>query len=113
MKSQRDNSGKDMSHKDKSYTQQIIARERIKKLFEQADLSFKEHPDLSSRYVVLSRKLSTRYKVKFTKEQKKMFCKNCNAYLRNGVNSMTRLAHGKIVQTCLECKAVKRILYKK
>jgi len=108
MKLQRDN-----FRKDKSFNQQEIASDRIRKLFEQAELSFTEHPELSKRYVVLARKLSTRYKVKFTREQKKFFCKNCNAYLKNGVNSRIRLEHGKIVQTCLECKGVRRFVYKK
>jgi len=48
------------SNRDKSFNQQKIAFERIEKLFEQAALSFKEHPDLSKRYVALARKLSTR-----------------------------------------------------
>jgi ribonuclease P protein subunit RPR2 len=108
MKSQRDN-----SRKDKSFNQQNIAIDRIRKLFEQAELSFEEHPELSKRYVVLARKLSTRYKVKFTKDQKKMFCKDCDSYLKNGINSRVRLEHGRIVQTCLDCKAVKRTVYKK
>jgi len=99
--------------RDKSFNQETIALDRIKKLFSEAELSFKEHPELSKRYVVLARKLSTRYKVKFTKEQKKLFCKNCDAYLKTGINSRTRLEHGKIVQTCLECKHVKRMVYKK
>jgi ribonuclease P protein subunit RPR2 len=108
MKSQRYN-----SHRDKSFNQQNIASDRIRKLFEQAELSFKEHPELSKRYVVLARKLSTRYKVRFTVGQKKLFCKKCNSYLKNGINSRIRLEHGKIVQTCLECKEVRRIVYKK
>jgi ribonuclease P protein subunit RPR2 len=92
---------------------QRIAFERIVKLFDQAEEIFREHPELSKRYVVLARKLSTRYKVRFTPVQKKLFCKNCNAYLKVGVNSRTRLEKGKLVQTCLECKAVKRMVYKK
>jgi ribonuclease P protein subunit RPR2 len=102
-----------MTYKDKSFAQQKIALERITKLFEQAELSFKEHPELSSRYVVLARKLSTRYKVKFTSGQKRMFCKKCDAYLKNSINSRVRLVHGRLVLTCLECKNVRRMLYKK
>ena len=112
MKSQRDNLRRG-NNRDKSFNQQDIARDRIKKLFEQAEISFKEHPELSRRYVVLARKLSTRYKTKFSQNQKRLFCKKCNAYLKNGMNSMIRLTHGKIVHTCLECKDVKRMVYKK
>jgi ribonuclease P protein subunit RPR2 len=104
---------KDNSSRDKSFNQQEIAKDRIKKLFEQAEVSFKEYPELSKRYVILCRKLSTRYKVRLSSEQKKLFCKNCNAYLKNSINSRIRLEHGKIVQTCLECKNVRRMVYKK
>jgi ribonuclease P protein subunit RPR2 len=92
---------------------QRIAAERIIKLFSQAEDSFREHPELSKRYVVLARKLSTRYKVRLTPSQKRLFCKNCNSYLKNGINCRVRLERGKLVQTCLECKSVKRTVYKK
>jgi len=101
------------TNRDKSFSQQKIAYERIGKLFEQADSLFKEHPELSKRYVILARKLSTRYKMRFTPEQKRLFCKKCDAYLKIGVNSRVRLVHGKRVQTCLECMAVRRMVYKK
>ena len=97
----------------KPISHQRIALERIDKLFFQADSNFKERPELSKRYVEMARRLSTKYKVKFTTEQKRMSCKKCNAYLKNGVNSRVRLEHGKLVQTCLECKHVRRIPYKK
>ncbi|HYD03557.1 MAG TPA: ribonuclease P [Alphaproteobacteria bacterium] len=86
---------------------------RISKLFSEAEVMFKDHPELSKRYVVLARKLSTRYKVKFTSAQKKLFCKKCNSYLKNGINSRVRLTSGKLVQTCLVCNAVKRMDYRK
>ncbi|MGV8172403.1 MAG: ribonuclease P protein component 4 [Candidatus Woesearchaeota archaeon] len=92
---------------------QRIASERILKLFEQAELSFKEHPELSKRYIELARRLSTRYKIKFNSEQKNASCKKCNAYLKDGVNSRIRLVHGKRVRTCLSCKSVRRMVYKK
>jgi ribonuclease P protein subunit RPR2 len=111
MQSQRDN--RNAFRKDKSFNQQTIALERINKLFVEAESSFKEHPELSKRYISLARKLSTRYKVKFTKDQKKLFCKKCDSYLKIGVNSRVRLEHGKLVQTCLECKGVRRTVYKK
>ena len=101
------------NYRDKSFTQETLVHERIDKLFSEAESAFKEHPDLSKRYMVLARKLSTRYKVKFSVDQKKMFCKNCNAYLKTGVNSRIRLSGGKLVRTCLECNAVKRMNYKK
>jgi ribonuclease P protein subunit RPR2 len=102
-----------MKYKDKSYHQQSLAQERIVKLFNEAQNSFEEYPELSKRYVILAKKLSTRYKVRFTTNQKNLFCKNCNSFFKNGINVRIRLEHGVIVQTCLICNAVKRISYKK
>jgi len=102
-----------MAYKDKTFNQQKLALERIARLFIEAESNFREYPELSRRYMVLAEKLSTRYKVRLTKEQKGMFCKNCHAYLKNGINLRTRLSNGKKVSTCLECKAVKRMDYRK
>ena len=101
------------SNRDKSFNQQKIACERIEKLFEQAEEVFKEHPKLSNRYVALARKLSTRYKVRFTAEQKRKSCKKCDSYLKNGVTSRVRLTKGKMVLTCLVCGNARRLIYKK
>jgi len=102
-----------MRYKDKSYNQQNLAIDRIIKLFNEAESSFRDHPELSKRYVFLARKLSTRYKVRFTSDQKRLFCKKCNSYLKNGINVRTRLEHGVIAQSCLECNSIKRISYGK
>lgn len=101
------------SYRDKSLMQKNLAVDRIGKLFIQAEDFFKEHPELSRRYVEMARKLATRYKVRFTSQQKRASCKRCNAYLKEGVNSRIRLEKGRIVQTCLECKNVRRTKYKK
>jgi ribonuclease P protein subunit RPR2 len=90
-----------------------IVKERIEKLFLNAKEQFSENtPEsiaLSKRYIVLARKLSTRYKVKFTSDQKKLFCKKCNSYLKIGSNSKVRISNNNIVQSCLLCKNVRRI----
>ena len=64
-----------MRYKDKSHIQQTLALDRIAKLFSQAESSFSTYPKLSQRYMILARKLSTRYKVRLTRDQKKLFCK--------------------------------------
>jgi ribonuclease P protein subunit RPR2 len=90
---------------------QRIALERVGKLFAQAEESFKEHPELSKRYIALARRIATRYKVRLTVAQKRLFCKKCNAYLKNGINSRARLSRGTLVVTCLECKNIRRMNY--
>jgi ribonuclease P protein subunit RPR2 len=97
----------------KPISHERIAKERIAELFRQADEQFKDYPELSRRYVKLARKIAMKYRVRFTKEQKRMFCKACDAYLKQGKNSTIRLQHGKLVLRCSECGFVRRFVYKK
>jgi ribonuclease P protein subunit RPR2 len=94
----------------KPISQQKIALKRIEELFHQAN----EQDDrvLCKRYVVLARKISQKYKVRLTKEQKLLFCRKCNAYLRQGKNSKIRLTKGLRSLKCLECGYVRRMRYK-
>lgn len=100
-------------HKKKPEQLTNIAKERITKLFQEAETMFKEHPELSKRYMGLARKIAMKYKVKFTKEQKLKFCKKCNAYLKPGINSTRRLNKGILVIRCNECNHLRRAVYKK
>ena len=95
-------------HKKKSENFKEIARERIKILFEQADLRFKENADLSDRYVFLARKIAMKYKVKIPRELKRRFCKHCFKFLVPGVNSRVRNTNGKMVIYCFSCKKYMR-----
>jgi len=97
----------------KPVSHERIAKERIAELFRQADEAFFEHPELSRRYVVLARKIAMKFRVKFSKDQKRLFCKKCDAYLKQGKNSTTRLVKGKIVIRCSECGNVRRFVYRK
>jgi ribonuclease P protein subunit RPR2 len=96
----------------KPISHQRIAKERIVELFNQAEQQFKEYPELSRRYVVLARKIAMKFKIRFSRDQKKLFCKNCNAYLKQGVNSSIRLVNGHIVLRCKECGNVRRFVYR-
>ncbi len=91
---------------------QDVAEKRIAELFLQAGQIFPKDPLLSNRYVKLARKLSTKYKVAFSKAQKIRFCKVCGAFLVHGKNARIRLSKGNIVVSCGICKAVKRFKYK-
>ena len=90
-----------------------IAKERIEILFSLAEKEFKKYPDRSRRYVELARKISLRYNVRLPKEQKRVFCKNCNSLLKP---SMTKVRLDKSTKTvnvqCLNCKKVYRYPYK-
>lgn len=91
----------------------LIVKERIARLFSLAEQNFPLHPERSKRYARIARRLSTRYLVRFSPEQKKQFCKKCSSFLFIGKNAGVRLRDGKIEQKCLECGNVKRTPFKK
>jgi len=89
-----------------------VAKDHVAMLLHEAEKNFGEYPMVSKRQVELARKMAMKYRVRFTHEQKRMFCKKCNAFLRQGINSSVRLEHGKIVLRCKECGFVRRWMYK-
>ena len=95
--------------------QQDIARERISILFGLAEKEFKEHRERSQRYIQLARKIGMRYNVKIPENLKGSFCKNCNSYLKPGVNCRIRTnpAQKAIIIKCLECGKIARHPYRK
>lgn len=99
-------------HKKKSEEFQLIAKERIKKLFEQAVEMFSTDSKLSDRYIELARKIAMKYKVKLTSAQKRMFCKHCYSFLMPGKNCTVRLTGKTITYSCKKCKKFIRIGYK-
>ena len=103
---------KKRSNRYKKKSSQVIAKSRIKELFERAEELFKLSYKYADNCVGLARKISTRYKVSFTKEQKMLFCKKCGAYLSPSNTSRVRVSRGKIVILCLKCKHISRYMYK-
>lgn len=89
-----------------------IAKERIKKLFDQAEKEFDKRPALSNRYVTIARKIAMKFKVRIPKELKRRYCKNCYKYLVPGKNCRVRTQRGKVVYYCFNCKRYTRIAYK-
>lgn len=100
-------------YKQKPEKQVLIAKERIKELFKQAEKIFDEEPKLADRYVQLARKISMKYKTRIPSELKKRFCKHCYCYLVPGKNCRVRTHEGKVVYYCLSCKKYMRFPYKK
>lgn len=87
------------------HAQKRTAAERIEVLFGQAEA----RPKFARRYVVLARKLATRYKVPIPLRWKRRFCRKCDAFLVPGRNCRVRAREQRIVITCLDCGSVKRI----
>lgn len=89
-----------------------IARERILELFRQAELSSKDEPNLSKRYVEMALKLSMRYKSRIPKELRRKFCSKCHSYLVPGASCTVRTHSGKVVYHCNICKSMMRFRYR-
>lgn len=87
--------------------QKDIALERIKILFKQAA----KEPKFAKKYMVLAKKLRTRYKVKIPKALVRKVCKKCSAFLIPSKNCRIRTKNNKIIYTCLECENVMRFPY--
>jgi len=85
---------------------QKIARERIDKLFEQAEKTTSQK--LANRYVDLARKIAMKVNLRMPRKYKRKFCKHCYNYFRKG-NYRVRTRNGKIVYYCFKCKKYTRI----
>lgn len=83
----------------KNITQQKIALERIRELFDEAE----SNDEYADKYVNLARKISMRLKVPIPKELKRKFCKHCYVFF-NGKNLRVRRNKNGIIYTCLKCK---------
>lgn len=100
----------------KTRSQKIIARKRIRELFEQAEKAFFDKElgkKYSDRYVQLARKISMRYNIKISPELQKRFCKHCYSYLQPGHNCKIRTHEGHVVYFCQNCRKYMRFPYKK
>ena len=86
-----------------------IARERIRKLFLEANKIFKKNKKLSNRYVEIARKIAMKLNLKMPKKYKRQYCKHCYKYLKNGVNARVRIHKSRVVIYCKECKKYTRI----
>jgi len=91
--------------KAQKFAQKKEALERIVSLFDLA----KKDPRLAKKYVLAARKLAMRNKVRLPESLRGCFCKNCNAFLKLGVNCSVRKRAGVVVIRCLECQSVKRL----
>ena len=95
----------------KKLQQKIIAKQRIKELFKQADTT--EDLKKANRYIYLARKIAMKLNIKIPSQLKRKFCKHCYSYFKFGVNARKRIRNKKIIYYCLNCKKYTRIPYKK
>lgn len=88
--------------------QKTIAKERILKLFDQAEKSYKKNISLANRYITIARKIAMKSKVRIPPNLKRKFCKHCYKYLTPN-NSRIRIRDQKIIIYCENCKKYTRI----
>ena len=87
--------------------------ERIKVLFREAKIQFKEgKQELADRYVYLTRKAAMKVNLKLPKEIKRKFCKHCHKYIVPGVNARVRIHKNRVIYYCFNCKGYMRFMLK-
>ncbi len=104
-----------MKRKTKVYSPEArkIIDERIKTLFENAELIYRQDRSLADRYVRLAIKLSMKYKIPIKSEYKRRFCRHCRSYLIPGLNCRVRTRDRKVIYLCQSCKRHSRIPFYK
>lgn len=74
---------------------QIIAEERIRRLFELADRRISEErmnsEKLADRYVEIARNIGMKYNVSIPSKLRKRYCHECLSYLKPGYNCSVRI----------------------
>jgi ribonuclease P protein subunit RPR2 len=88
-----------------------IAMERMEILFQLAEEEFSHHPERSTRYVEMARKIATKYNLKMPSSWRGRFCKNCYEFLKPGFNCQIRLSDSMVNIKCLECGEIMRKPY--
>ena len=88
----------------------LIAEERNRTLFTEAENAFSHSPALAHRYVAMARKIAMKTKTRISPSLKRRFCKHCYKYLQPGINARVRLRQGKVIISCFECKKFMRIM---
>jgi len=92
-----------MKERSKNPVTKMVAKERIGVLFEQAQLAFHDHPEMSNRYVTLARRIAMRQRVRIDREFRRRYCHHCYAFLVPGQNMRVRVHRSNVVVTCGIC----------
>jgi ribonuclease P protein subunit RPR2 len=86
-----------------------VARERITVLFALAEREAAGGEGaLAHRYVILARRIGTRYNVRLLPEYRELYCRGCSEFWVEGRTVRTRLRGGRRVRTCLRCGRARR-----
>jgi ribonuclease P protein subunit RPR2 len=92
-----------MKERSKTPRTRKIAKERIARLFEEAQAVFPDYPAMSNRYVAIARKIAMRQRVQIVHPFRRRFCRSCSSFLVPGKTARVRIHPGHITTTCLSC----------
>jgi ribonuclease P protein subunit RPR2 len=85
----------------------------LQELLTLAASNVQKNPVLSRNAVRDVMRLSQTMRIRVPLEEKRKLCRNCFTYLVPGVTSATRVAKGRVIITCLHCKHVKRLQFRR
>ena len=87
-----------------------IAKERVDKLFDLAEKAAVDgEPERADRYIEMAWKIKLKFRLKLTKEQKRLFCRKCLKFLLEGKTGRYRTQEGTLIIECLNCGEIQRI----
>jgi len=96
-------------HRDEKQNARLVVREKLTDLFKQAALA--NDQARADRCVESARRLSRKSQVRFTKAQRRLFCRKCGAFWM-GKSVRIRIRRGRMIYLCLRCKTIKRFPWK-
>ncbi len=100
------------SYKAVTHAKREKALKEINDYMAKAAEHFGKDREMARKFVQKARRAGMRLKVAFPGRLKKMFCKHCHSYLKQGVNVFVRTTGKSVVYHCKECKGVMRFRYK-
>ncbi len=94
--------------KRKKSLEKNIAYERIGALIKRARNYMYKDYTLSRRYISLAKRISERYRIKISKENRMIFCKKC-LYPYRSDKYRVRVNKSRAIITCLNCGEERRV----
>ena len=80
----------------------------VQDFFDQAARVLARDPNKANELVADARRVAMKARIRLTREQKRLFCTHCYAYLVPGVNLRVPTRSGMVVYSCLCCKKFMR-----
>ena len=88
----------------------VIAKERVEKLFSLAEkAAIDSDMEHANRYIEMAWKIKLKFRLRLSKEQKRLFCKKCLSFLADGKTGSYRTENKQLVIRCNNCENVTRI----